>query len=152
MSGARPAVMAEMTPDIESDQRHQHSYDDDVQAMENGSQRGEIAPDQCPDIRQEQAPGERAEKGIDTKCDKRHAGDPGGQRNVRAHNGQEAREESGRASICLEERIGFLGVVLGDEDKATILEQQWSPSFVANAIGDHRADHTSKGAGKSHQE
>src|SRR5258708_38670434 len=41
--------------------------------------------------------------------------------------------------------------MLRDKDVATILEHQWSPSCVANAIGDDRADQASKGAGKSYQ-
>ena len=75
MSGARPAVVAEMTPDVESDQRNQHSHDDDVQVVEDWTQRGEIAPDQRPDIRQEQTPGKRAKKGRDAELGQRHAGD-----------------------------------------------------------------------------
>src|SRR5712692_6805825 len=151
MSGACSAVIAEMTPDVESDQRNQRHHDDDVQVVEDWTQLGEIAPDQRPDIRQEQTPGEQAEKGIDAELDQRHAGDTGGQRNVGTENWQEAREEGGCASICLEERIGFIGIVLGDEDIATILEHERSPSLVANTIRGHRADHTSKGAGKSYQ-
>jgi hypothetical protein len=42
-------------------------------------------------------------------------------------------------------------MVLGDEDRATILEQKRSLSLAANTIRGHRADHTSKGAGKSYQ-
>src|SRR5713226_7786932 len=109
MSGARSAVLAEMTPDVESDQRNEPRKVE-TQNLINDMQR-----------------------------------------NVGTENWQEAREEGGCASICLEERIGFLGIVLGDEDIATILEHKRSPSLVANTIRGHRADHPSKGAGKSYQ-
>ncbi len=79
MSGARSAIIVEMTPDVKSDQRNQHHDDDDVQTVEDRTQLSEIAPDQRPNIRQEQTPGERAEKGRDAELDQWHAGDTGGQ-------------------------------------------------------------------------
>src|SRR5260370_15755943 len=109
-----------MTPDVKSDQRNQHHDDDDVQTVEDRTQLSEIAPDQCPNIRQEQTPGERAEKGRDAELDQWHAGDTGGQRNVGTVNREKAREESGRGSIFLEETICFLIHMFSDKEVARI--------------------------------
>jgi len=141
-----------MAPEVESEQRTHYHDDDEVQAMENWAQRGEIAPYQRPDKRQEQTPGERTKKGIHAERAKRHAGDPGGQRDVGPHHRQEAREEGRRASVFVEKGIGSLRIVLRDEDIAAILEHDWSPSPVANPIRGDRAAQTSKGASQSDQE
>src|SRR6266536_236915 len=78
-------IIANMAPDVESDQgdhEYQHDY---IQAMEDGAKLIQIIPEYRTYIGKQKTPGKRAKESIDAEFHKRHPGDTGRQGDIGAY-------------------------------------------------------------------
>ena len=147
--GLRPL---DVPVDVVGETAYEHDRDRDVEGAHIGADdlplgaKPEASPSQCA------APDEGTHKRQDGEADERYPGDPSGEGDERAHDGQQAGDEGGPVAPAAEPVLGPLQVVFGDHNVAAVSLQQGPAAIEAECIrgdGPHCATERTEGTAQS---
>src|SRR5690349_5570061 len=137
-SGAtRGTVALDVIVDVIGDGGGEQGQNEDIQPVEDSAELGclvDLVAELEADEGEDKGPGKRAGEGEQQELAEVHAGDAGGQGDVGAHDRQQAREERDGGAVVCEPAVRAVGVGLGDEDVAAVLEQQWATTGGADPV------------------
>src|SRR4051794_15083214 len=136
----------------------QHDADDDhrddrvVDVVQVVLPRLPVRADLLADEREREHPGDAAGEGEEREAPERHPRDAGRQRDERADDRQQAREEDGRVAVTGEPAVGGREVRGPDPDLGAVLLEDVDAPVPAHRVRDPRAGEVAEDAGGGHRE
>ena len=133
-----------MPVDVPDDSDNDKRNNEVVEFAKEGADGLPIVSEHFPRVDESDGPRNRSQRRVGDELSKRHARDPRGQGNERAHDWQHARKEDRDRSVPREPAVGGCDVVRGDQDVSAIPIEEGPPTNRPDPVGDNRSDQAPK--------